>query len=109
MRLDMYHYNRLIEITGGNYNARINANEDGVMLFDSQSAIEDLITEFDVLQEEYLDMREKIVKKIDELKEHKFMIDMIDRWSDGDEKTWEKCVDQITLLESMLENDREQD
>lgn len=109
MKMGMHLYNRLIEITGGSYKASKSADEDSVMLYDTKDAIEDLITEFGVLEELYVDMRVKIVKKIDELKEHKYTIEMIDRWSDADEKAWDKCYDQIKLLESMLENDRKQD
>lgn len=109
MKLEMYQYNRLIEITGGTYKASKSDDEDSVILYDSQAAIEDLITEFDVLEENYVDLKEKIRKKINDLEEHKFMIDMIDRWTEADKNTWDKCYDQIKLLESMLENDREQE
>lgn len=109
MKLEMYYYNRLIEITGGTYKASKSADEDSVMLYDTESAIEDLITEFGVLEESYVDLREKISNKIENLKEHKFLLDMIDRWSDGDKQAWDKCVDQIKLLEGLLKNDRKQD
>lgn len=108
MKLDMEYYNRLIEITGGSYKANKTSDEDSVMFYDSKSAIEDLITEFDVIEESYVDLKDKILNKLNELKEHKFMIDMIDRWSDGEKYAWDLCVDQIKLLEGILD-DREQE
>lgn len=108
MKLEMYKYNRLIEITGSSYKASKSSDENSVMLYDPESAIEDLITEFDVIEESYVDLKDKILNKIDELKDRKFMIDMIDKWSDGDKHAWDLCVDQIKLLEGLLD-DREQE
>lgn len=112
MELDTNIYKRLIEITGGKYIITkhcVGPNEDYVEVANPQSAIKDLITEFDVIEENYSDLRDKIIKKIDELKDHKFMIDMIDRWSDGDKNAWDRCVYQIKLLESIINDDREQE
>ena len=106
MKLEMWQYNKLIEITGGSYSASKSADEDSVMLYDCQSAIEDLITEFGVLEESHTELKERIQKKIDELEEHKFMIDMIDRWTDGEDKVWSRLVDEINMLKGLIENDR---
>lgn len=102
MKLEMWEYNRLLEITGGTYKASKSADEDSAMLYDGKDAISDLITEYDVVEEKYSDLKEKIQRKIDELEEHKFMIDMIDNWSDGDKNAWNKCVYQVKLLKEML-------
>ena len=108
MKISYETYKRLIEITGSLYKVE-RVDDETIKMEDVESAIKDLIVEFGVVEECYLDIREKITKKIDDLEEHKFMIDMIDRWSDGDKNAWDKCVDQIKLLKSLLENDREQD
>lgn len=109
MELDTNIYKRLIEITGGKYNASKNDDSDVILISNVQAAIQDLITEFDAVEEQYSDLRERIIKKIDELEEHKFMIDMIDRWSDGDKNAWDRCVEQIKLLEGIINDDREQE
>lgn len=109
MELDTNIYKRLIEITGGQYNASKNVDTNGILISNVQAAIQDLITEFDAVEELYSDLRDRIIKKIDELEDHKFMIDMIDRWSDGDKNAWDRCVYQIKLLESIINDDREQE
>lgn len=107
MELDMSVFNRLCEITGGTYSASKNDDETKVTLYDTQDALEDVITEFGVLQENYTDMREKIQKALEDIQERKFLIDMVDRWTDSDNKAWEHLTDMEMLLKSFLENDRE--
>lgn len=107
MKIDMSVFNRLCEITGGTYKASKNADETEVTLYDTQDALEDVITEFGVLQENYTDMREKIQKALEEIQEKKFLLDMVDHWTSGEEKAWQHWADMEMLLKSFLENDRE--
>lgn len=107
MKLEMDLYNRLIEITGGTYSAIKTNDEKGVFLFDEKDAIEDLIEEFNMLQDSHIALKENIRNKIDDLESHKFLIDMIDTWTERDSQAWDNITEKIKLLESLFEYDRE--
>lgn len=101
MKITMYLYNKLIQITGLSYNVIGHKDDDDLILTDDD-ALEDVITEYEALEEKYSDLKEKILNKISELEENKFMIDMIDHWSEADKNTYSRLNDEIKLLKEML-------
>lgn len=47
--------------------------------------------------------KEEILKKLDDIENHIFMIDMIDHWQSEDEAAWDKLHKQKKELEEELE------
>ena len=47
--------------------------------------------------------KEELEKKLEDLKERRFMIDMIDHWTDGEADVWEDLTKQIQEIEHELE------
>lgn len=52
-----------------------------------------------------METREELEKKLEELKEHRFMIDMIDHWTNGEAEVWDNLTKQIQEIEEKLENE----
>ena len=69
------------------------------------NTIEDLLTEYGVLEEKYQDLLEKIKKRLDEVEEHEFQIQMIDRWDDRDRLADTLLSREIKALKSFLLSD----
>lgn len=47
--------------------------------------------------------KEELEKKLEDLKEQIFMIDMIDHWTNGEGKVWDNLTKQIQEIEHKLE------
>lgn len=47
--------------------------------------------------------KEELEKKLEDLKERRFMIDMIDHWTDGEGEVWDDLTKQIQEIEHELE------
>jgi len=102
MKINMNTFLKLQEITGMTYKTIGNKDDEEIMLLDTDEALEDVITEFGVVEENYADLKEKINKKIEELENHKFLIDMVDKWSESEKSTYEKLTNQIQVLKELL-------
>lgn len=46
--------------------------------------------------------KEELEKKLEDLKEHRFIIDMVDHWRNGEEKVWNDLTKQIIEIEEKL-------
>lgn len=47
--------------------------------------------------------KEDILKELQEVEEHIFLIDMVDRWQDGEAKVWEELNQKKQKLKEELE------
>jgi len=48
--------------------------------------------------------KEELEKEIEKVKEHRFMIDMIDHWTDEDREVYDNLTNLIKELEEKLSN-----
>lgn len=61
MKIDMWLFNRICEITKRDYEAGKSDDEESAMLYkDIDNILYDLVEEYDVLEEKYKDLQESI-------------------------------------------------
>lgn len=102
MKLEMDTYLKLCEITGGTYKVIGSKDDNEITLVDIDNALEDLITEFGVVEEKYSDMKEKTANIKNKVEEKLFLIDMVDHWDNENKLAYDLRKQEIEDLDEIL-------